>query len=216
MKKVVCRIINLLVFPFAFIWNAKVSAYFDVICNIVYSSFIRHRFCRAKNLQVIGRPLHIMGGKNIEVGDNVQMFRYTRIEAVTSWQIAGQTFNPKIKIGDNAVINSFCHIGCLDNVEIGNYSVIGARTYITDHTHGTVEMNDLLLPPRHRKLFSKGPVVIGKYVLIGEGCAIMPGVTIGDHAVIGANSVVTKDIPPYCVAAGNPAKVIKNMSENKC
>ena len=44
----------------------------------------------------------------------------------------------------------------------------------------------------------------------------MPGVTIGDHTVIGANSVVTKDIPPYCVAAGNPAKVIKNMSENKC
>ncbi len=216
MKKVLYRIMDVLMLPFACIWNAKVSAYFDVLCNIVYSSFIRHRFCGAKNLQVVGRPLHIIGGKHIEVGENVQIFRNARIDAITSWQIAGQLFNPKIKIGNNAVINSYCHIGCLDRVEIGDYTTVGARTYITDHTHGTVGMDDLLLPPRHRKLYSKGPVVIGKYVSIGEGCAIMPGVTIGDHAVIGANSVVTKDIPPYCVAAGNPAKVIKNMSENKC
>ena len=90
---------------------------------------------------------------------------------------------------------------------------MGARTYITDHTHGTVELEDLKLPPRHRKLYSKGPVIIGKYVSIGEGSAIMPGVTIGDHVVIGANSVVTKDIPPYSVACGNPARVIRNQLE---
>ena len=56
-------------------------------------------------------------------------------------------------------------------------------------------------------------MIIGKYVAIGEGCIILPGVTIGDNAVIGANAVVTKDVPPFSVVAGNPAKVIKQVIE---
>ncbi|MBR5476838.1 MAG: acyltransferase [Bacteroidaceae bacterium] len=136
-----------------------------------------------------------------------------RIDAIEYYPNTGQRFTPVLSLANNVVVQISCHIGCINRVEIGEYTTMGARTYITDHTHGTVEREDLLLPPRHRNLYSKGPVKIGKYVSIGEGCIILPGVTIGDHSVIGANAVVTKDIPPYSVAVGNPAKVVKQVLE---
>ena len=67
--------------------------------------------------------------------------------------------------------------------------------------------------PNLRSLSSKGPVIIEDNVWIGTKASIMPGVRIGKGAIIAANSVVTHDIPPYCVAAGIPAKVIKVVRE---
>ena len=89
---------------------------------------------------------------------------------------------------------------------------MGARCYITDHTHGGITRQELDLPPRYRPLLSKGPVIIGHHVHIGEGACIMPGVTVGDHSVIGAGAVVTRSIPPYSIAVGSPAKVIKQIN----
>ena len=120
-------------------------------------------------------------------------------------------FNPQIVLGDNVVMAPFCRIGCINRVELGEWTTMGQRVYITDHTHGDVSPEQLNLPPRHRPLCSKGPVKIGAYVHLGENCCIMPGVTIGDHSVIGAGAIVTHDIPPYSVAAGNPARVLKTI-----
>ena len=80
---------------------------------------------------------------------------------------------------------------------------------ITDNSHGETDYDTLLQPPLMRLVTSKGPVIIGKDVWIGDKATILPGVTIGEGAVIAANSVVTKDVPAYSVVAGNPAKVIK-------
>lgn len=201
--------------PLAFVWNARVSAFVSRMTNFVYSVIIGYRLQGAKNLRVVGYPLIMSGAKHIKVGDNVEISRLARIDAITHYWYTGQCFEPVLKIGNNAVIQISCHIGCINRIEIGDYTSIGARTYITDHTHGTIELSDLEKAPRKRALYSKGPVIIGKCVSIGEGCAIMPGVTIGDHSVIGANAVITKDIPPYSVAVGNPAKVIRNLLENK-
>ena len=215
MKRFLLKIIDVFSIPLACIWNAKVSFAINSLLNRIYYCIIGRRFNGAKGLKVYGHPVMITGAKHIKVGENVTICRMARIDAVTHYPNTGQVFTPDLEIGDNAVIQVSCHIGCINKVRIGKYTTIAARTLVTDHTHGTVEANDLELPPRHRDLYSKGPVIIGDYVMIGEGCAIMPGVTIGDHAVIGANSVVTKDIPPFCVAAGNPAKVIRNMLEQK-
>lgn len=215
MRNLFAKLVYIASLPLAFLWNARVSAFADSVSNMVYSAIIRHRLKGAKNLRVIGSPLIMNGAKYILVGDNVEICRLARIDAVTYYPHARQRFEPQLKIGNNVVIQISCHIGCINRVEIGDYTTMGARTYITDHTHGTTELEDLKLPPRHRKLYSKGPVIIGTHVAIGEGCMIMPGVTIGDHSVIGANSVVTKDIPPYCVAVGNPARVIRNLLEQE-
>ena len=65
-----------------------------------------------------------------------------------------------------------------------------------------------------REVISKGAVIIGKNVWIGDKATVLPGVTIGDSVIIGANSVVTKDIPAYSIVGGNPAKIIKTLQEN--
>lgn len=215
MKQLFAKLIRVISLPLGFIWNAKVSAMFNSVVNRIYSRILEHRFTGAKGLRVFGRPVIVTGGRFIKAGKNVEICRYARIDAISGFPNTGQTFTPQLELGDNVVIQISCHIGCINKVKIGDYTTIGARTYITDHTHGTVELEDLKLPPRHRKLYSKGPVIIGKYVSIGEGCAIMPGVTIGDNVVIGANSVVTKDIPSFCVACGNPARVIRNQLDKK-
>ena len=67
------------------------------------------------------------------------------------------------------------------------------------------------IPPAKRSLTSKGPVKIGKNVWVCRQVTILSGVSIGENSIIGANSVVNKDIPPNCVAAGNPAVVVKTI-----
>ena len=68
-----------------------------------------------------------------------------------------------------------------------------------------------MLPPQKRPLYSKGAVFIGDNVWIGDKATILPGVKIGEGAVVAANAVVTKDVPAYSMVAGNPAKVIKQI-----
>lgn len=82
---------------------------------------------------------------------------------------------------------------------------------ITDNGHGDTDYETLQQVPINRRLHSKGDVTIGNNVWIGDKATILPAVTIGDGAVIAANSVVTKDVPAYSVVAGNPAKVIKQV-----
>lgn len=213
MKRFFGAIMDICSFPFAVICSARVSSAWSALKNRVYSGVIRRRFKRAKGLRIFGYPVMITGANHISLGDNVEICRLARIDAIEYYPNTGQYFTPELKIANNVVVQISCHIGCINRVEIGEYTTMGARTYITDHTHGNVELEDLNLPPRHRKLYSKGPVKIGRYVSIGEGCTILPGVTIGDHAVIGANAVVTKDIPPYAVAVGNPARVVKQVMD---
>jgi acetyltransferase-like isoleucine patch superfamily enzyme len=119
--------------------------------------------------------------------------------------------NPQISLGDCVCINYDCQITAVNRIIIGDEVLIGSRVLITDHSHGEITREDLEKAPLKRKLISKGPVVIGSRVWIGSGAAVMPGVTIGDNCIIGANSVVTKSFPAYSVIGGNPAKLIRQL-----
>lgn len=193
------------------VFSGRVSLLWQDMRNNCYAAYVRHKFNGAEGLIVNGTPLHVIGGRFIHVGRNVTIGFGTRLEAVYQWENCKQTFTPELTLGDNVVLAPLCRIGCINRVEIGAWTTMGQRVYITDHTHGDVSKEQLDLPPRHRPLVSKGPVRIGTHVHIGEGCCIMPGVSIGSHSVIGAGSVVTKDIPPYSVAAGNPARILKQL-----
>lgn len=122
-----------------------------------------------------------------------------------------QKLNPELKIGDGCNFGAFNHITCANNITIGNNLLTGKWVTITDNSHGNTNSQTLQVPPSQRPVVSKGAVVIGNNVWLGEKATILPNVTIGDGAVVAANSVVTKDVPPYCIVAGNPARIIKQV-----
>jgi acetyltransferase-like isoleucine patch superfamily enzyme len=90
--------------------------------------------------------------------------------------------------------------------------LFASNIFITDHYHGETAFDNMNIRPSLRKIYSKGAVVIEENVWVGQNVSIMPDVTIGKGCIIGANSVVTHNIPPFSVAAGVPAKVLKNIN----
>lgn len=129
---------------------------------------------------------------------------------LTAWTSFGdQTFSPEIIIGDNCNFGAYNHITAVNKIIIGDGCLTGKWVTISDNNHGTTNVEDLKELPLKRKIYSKGPVIIGKNVWIGDKATILGGITIGDSVVVAANAVVTKDVPSYSVVAGNPAVVIK-------
>ena len=108
-----------------------------------------------------------------------------------------------IKIGKNVFINACCRFQDQGGIEIGDGSLIGHNTTIATLNH---DFN-----PDKRANLHPSPVKIGKNVWIGSDSTILPGVEIGDGAVIGAGSIVTKNVPANSIAVGSPARVIKQI-----
>lgn len=113
---------------------------------------------------------------------------------------------PRIVIGNNFYANAVCHF--LGDITIGDDVQIGPKTIIWGRDHGMARGRPMRSQPHEDR-----PIRIGNDVWIGAGVIILKGVTIGDGAVIGAGSIVTKDIPPYSVAIGSPARVVRERTE---
>ncbi len=152
-----------------------------------------------------------IGEKYISIGNNSHVGDYGRLTAYSFYLPTKQMFSPEISIGENCSIGSQSHITAINKVAIGNNVLTGPRVLITDNAHGGSIDNIMDIAPGKRELISNGPVVIEDNVWIGEGAMIMPNVTIGKGSIIAANSVITKDIPAYCIVAGVPAKIIKQL-----
>lgn len=116
-------------------------------------------------------------------------------------------FIPLLKIGNNVRVSKNFHIGCINEINIGDNTLIGSNVLIIDHSHGNTL--DFTLPRYNLELLSKGKITIGKNVWLCDNVVICDNVTIGDNVVVGANSLVNKDVPSNCVVAGNPARIIK-------
>ena len=117
-------------------------------------------------------------------------------------------------IGDHVMANYRLHIGSAKYIKIGSNTLFGSDCTVMDHSHGGYKgefHSDPSIPPVKRDLISS-PIVIGNNCWFGDRVFIMPGVTIGDGVVIGAGSIVTKDIPANSMAVGAPAKIIKKFS----
>jgi lipopolysaccharide O-acetyltransferase len=124
-----------------------------------------------------------------------------------------QQFSPKIRIGNQVRISRHVQIAATHFVEIGDNVLIGSGVVITDHNHGqySEESTPPDIAPSLRPLDHDRRVVIGKNVWLGAGAIVTPDSVIGEGAVIGANSVVIGPIPPFSVAVGLPARVIKTF-----
>lgn len=131
-----------------------------------------------------------------EAGWSNTIGKYTVIE--------GKKF---VKLGDHSAIGSFVHIWGHGGVTIGNRVLIASHNTITSLTHDYSGEN-----VRFGKIIAK-PVVIEDDVWIGANSVIMPGITIGKGAIVGAGSIVTKNVEPYAIVAGNPASFRKYVKE---
>ena len=143
----------------------------------------------------------------ISIGEKCGFADYIYLTAWKEYQ--GDHFTPELVIGKRCSFGAFNHITCINKVIIGDNCLTGKWVTISDNNHGTTDFDILHEAPVKRKLYTKGPVIIGNNVWIGDKATILGGVTVGDGAVIAANSVVTKDVPAYSVVGGNPARVIK-------
>lgn len=164
---------------------------------------------------VVGRNVQLRGGKHMRIGDDFTAGCGLTLQAWDHY--AGETFSPQLIIGNHVMITDYVQISCANRIEIGDHVLMGQSVYISDNSHGDANASAIGVPPLDRKLATKGPIKIGNNVWIGRCSTILSGITIGDNAIIGANSVVTKDVPANAVVAGVPAKILRSMAkESDC
>ncbi len=153
---------------------------------------------------------NVVRAPNICIGDFTY---YDDAEDPTGFEQNNVLFNHP-EFGDRLVIGKFCGIGCKTTFIMGpaNHRMCSASTY-PFAVFGEAWAN--LVPPHMAQLPRKGDTVVSNDVWLGYGCTVLPGVKIGDGAIIGAHSVVAHDVPAYCIAVGNPARVVKKRFDDE-
>lgn len=181
-----------------------------LLFNLVYTKLF---FPYAK---IIRLPFDIRNKRSIQIGKGFITGTGCRLEAYPQ-----QDDSKKILvIGRHVEINDYVHITCASSVIINDDVLIASKVYISDINHGNYSGNDLHDSPESvpskRKNTAK-PVFIDEKVWIGESACILPGSHIGKGCIIGAMSLVNSEIPPYSIAAGIPARVIKQYNfQTRC
>ena len=196
--------IKLLIFTKScMISNYSLFDYFKLAFWVIRTKII------SKKARLIRFPFDLRGLKYINFGTNLTTGVGCRIEAYPK-------FNKKVLLfGDNVQLNDYVHITAIEHVSIGNNVLMASKIYISDCSHGSYngDENDSNPNsiPANRPLFSK-PVTIHDNVWLGEFVSVLPGVSIGQGTIVGANSVVSKSLPEYVIAVGTPAKPIKKFN----
>jgi acetyltransferase-like isoleucine patch superfamily enzyme len=145
----------------------------------------------------IVRPQFISIGDNVRIGKNTDIYVHPKDRNSKEYVL---------KIGNNVHIGNYNIIGARNSIVLEENILLGPRVIIIDHTH---RYEDVDVPVKVQPVIEEGTVRLERDCWVGANVFILPNVTIGRHAVIGANAVVNRDIPPYSVAVGAPAKVIK-------
>ncbi|MSX02726.1 MAG: acyltransferase [Actinobacteria bacterium] len=146
-----------------------------------------------------GEPLEMFEQGRLEVGEG------TLFEPGV-WLTGGE--RGRIRIGSGVFLNQTVMIAALELVEIGDHCMAANGCFITDSDH---RFDDWERPVTHQGFTTKGPTVIEDNVWLGAHVVVTGGVRIGARSVIGAGSVVTRNIPPGVIAAGTPARVIREI-----
>jgi acetyltransferase-like isoleucine patch superfamily enzyme len=158
---------------------------------------LRLRGARIGAKTAIGKRLVVVRAKAIRLGSRVEI----------EHDVFLKTISGSLTVGDFAFIGRGCEIDVVESVTVGAHALLAPNVFITDHTHNHAKA---------RRLDEQGhrsaPVVIGDDAWIGAHAVVLAGVTIGRGGIVGAGAVVTKDVPPYAIVAGVPARVIGSRS----
>lgn len=150
--------------------------------------------------------IQCVGLECVSLGDRSVISRNTRLLALKAY--GSQAFDPQINIGKDVSIGFGCTLSCINRIEIGHHVTIGDNVYIADshHDYRDPELGVLQQP------LLPGQVSIGQGAWVGYGAFVAGNVSLGEHSVVGANSVVTRSVPAYTVVAGVPAKPVRRFS----
>ncbi|QWH09086.1 acyltransferase [Bacillus mycoides] len=145
--------------------------------------------------------------EGLKIGNNVKVGSYTIIACSGSLKSLGKG----VRIGDNSGIGDFSFLGAAGGIQIGNNVIMGQNVRFHSENH---KFDRVDIPIKEQGVTNKG-IIVGDDCWIGSGSVFLDGVQVGEGCVIGANTLVNKDIPPYSVAVGNPVKIVKNRLEMK-
>ncbi len=163
----------------------------------------------------LGPGARTIGTRAIAIGPFSAIKRHAWLEAVFRYN--GQDFTPRIQVGSHFLASERLHISCAERVEIGDNCLFGSGVYISDHNHGSYRGSAQSAPtqaPKDRALAPAGAVMIGSNVWLGDNVVIVGPARLGHGCVIGANSVVTGDVPDHTMAAGAPLKLLKRYNQD--
>ena len=146
----------------------------------------------------------LSGGKRIFIGLKVYINDKGWLACAP---LTGDT-NAKLIIGDGTYIGRFCHIFATSKIEIGKKVLMADKVYISDNLHN---YENIEMPVIDQPIKQTNRVIIFDGAWLGENVCVI-GASVGKNSVIGANSIVTKDIPDYCIAIGSPAVIIKRYN----
>ena len=166
--------------------------------------------CRFFGLPVIVKA----GGGNIRIGSRLTLASSFLSNMIGLWQrsVIIARNGGSVELGDDVSMSGVT-IYAFRHIEIGDHTIIGANTKIFDSDFHPIDPQIRLVNEDDKQHTAMKETIIGKNVFIGCNALILKGVCIGDNAVIGAGSVVTRDVPENCIAAGNPAVVVKHIGE---
>ncbi len=151
---------------------------------------------------VHGNVLEALREDRLQIGDGVLLEPGVWITAPD---------NARVRIGAGSFLNLNVMVAAADLVEIGQHCMFANGCFVTDASH---RFDDPALPVPWQGFTSKGPTRIGDNVWCGAHVVVTSGVTIGERSVIGANSVVNRDVPPFSIAAGAPARVLRQVEHS--
>jgi len=180
----------------------------EALLSIPYGWVYRLAFRRIGAGSFISPFIQVIGLDCISLGSGSRISRNTRLLALKSY--GAQQFSPQITIGNNVSVGFGCTLSCVNRLDVGDDVTIGDNVYISDSNHDYSSPN---LGVLNQPLLA-GKIAIGKGSWIGYGAFVSGDVSVGEHAVIGANSVVTRPVAAYTVVAGVPARLIKRYDHD--
>jgi len=203
------QIINVILKLFYSLYSYESKKTIIEIWYRLYTAWIRNAFASTGNIR-IEPSLCMSGGKSISIGNNCGFGKDGHLFAYPDRQLSTKEEYPiLITIGNNVWIGDNFNITAAYGVSIGDNVLMGKWVSILDNDHGCTDLESLKQAPLARLLSSKGSINISDNVWVGDKVTILSGVKIGKGSVVASNAVVTKDVPPYCVVGGVPAKIIK-------
>jgi acetyltransferase-like isoleucine patch superfamily enzyme len=168
-----------------------------ILAGRLRAAILRLRGARIGSKSSIGARVVVRNARGIALGSRVEVEHDVFLKIISG----------TLTVGDFTFIGRGCEIDVAQSVTIGAHTLLAPNVFITDHTHNHA---------RAQRLDEQGnrnaSVVIGNDAWIGAHAVVMAGVTIGDGAIVGAGAVVTKDVAPYAIVAGVPARVIGSRS----